>query len=217
VLLYDLTITYVEGTAGRRIHDGPRGYSAIIGRTANRWWIALIVTARDFHSAMRRSDGNRADVSTLETILRMVERKYGKARRIWVFDRGNRERGESGGDPQAWWAVFGGTPRRQMSMLNPNYSRVTGPRLRPDVEVKRVAIPQGNETYILLSHEPAAKRKRGPIRKRFSTRMGGGFEASATTIAEGPVEGPQQKWSAGLGKIQARHAQGKRSVRSHSA
>jgi hypothetical protein len=24
----------------------------------------------------------------METILRMVERKYGKARRIWVFDRG---------------------------------------------------------------------------------------------------------------------------------
>ncbi|MSV34807.1 MAG: hypothetical protein EXQ47_04320 [Bryobacterales bacterium] len=31
---------------------------------------------------------NRTDVSTMETILRMVERKYGKARRIWVFDRG---------------------------------------------------------------------------------------------------------------------------------
>ena len=27
-------------------------------------------------------------VSTMETILRMVERKYGKSRRIWVFDRG---------------------------------------------------------------------------------------------------------------------------------
>jgi hypothetical protein len=33
-------------------------------------------------------DGNRSDGSTLETILRRVERKYGKARRIWVFDRG---------------------------------------------------------------------------------------------------------------------------------
>lgn len=33
-------------------------------------------------------DGNRADVSTMESILRMVERKYGKARRIWKMDRG---------------------------------------------------------------------------------------------------------------------------------
>jgi transposase len=33
-------------------------------------------------------DGNRADVTTLEVILRTVERKYGKARRVWIFDRG---------------------------------------------------------------------------------------------------------------------------------
>ncbi len=36
----------------------------------------------------RPDSANRADVSTLETILRMVERKYAKARRIWVFDCG---------------------------------------------------------------------------------------------------------------------------------
>jgi hypothetical protein len=33
-------------------------------------------------------NGNRSDVSTMETILRMVERKYGKARRIRILDRG---------------------------------------------------------------------------------------------------------------------------------
>jgi hypothetical protein len=31
---------------------------------------------------------NRADVTTLEAILRTVERKDGKARRVWIFDRG---------------------------------------------------------------------------------------------------------------------------------
>jgi hypothetical protein len=33
-------------------------------------------------------DGDRADVTTLEAVMRMVERKYGRARRVWVFDRG---------------------------------------------------------------------------------------------------------------------------------
>jgi transposase len=33
-------------------------------------------------------DGNRADVTTVEAILRTVERKHGKARRVWIFDRG---------------------------------------------------------------------------------------------------------------------------------
>jgi hypothetical protein len=50
--------------------------------------IALIVNSEGFPFSYETFDGNRADVSTMETILRMVERKYGKARRIWVFDRG---------------------------------------------------------------------------------------------------------------------------------
>jgi transposase len=50
--------------------------------------IALIVNREGFPFSYETFDGNRADVSTMETILRMVERKYGKARRIWVMDRG---------------------------------------------------------------------------------------------------------------------------------
>jgi transposase len=33
-------------------------------------------------------DGNRADVTTVEAILRTMERKHGKTRRVWIFDRG---------------------------------------------------------------------------------------------------------------------------------
>jgi hypothetical protein len=42
--------------------------------------IALIVNGEGFPFSYETFDGNRADVSTLETVLRMVERKYGKAR-----------------------------------------------------------------------------------------------------------------------------------------
>jgi transposase len=44
--------------------------------------IAVIVKRQGFPFSYETFDGNRADVSTKETILRMVERKYGKARRI---------------------------------------------------------------------------------------------------------------------------------------
>ena len=33
-------------------------------------------------------DGNRIDVTTVEEIVETMERKYGKARRIWALDRG---------------------------------------------------------------------------------------------------------------------------------
>jgi hypothetical protein len=38
------------------------------------------------------------------------------------------------------------------------------------VEVKQIAIPQGEETYILC-RTAGRKEKEGAIRKRFSTRM----------------------------------------------
>ena len=33
-------------------------------------------------------DGNRTDVTTMEDIVELMEKKYGKAKRVWVFDRG---------------------------------------------------------------------------------------------------------------------------------
>src|SRR5438876_755116 len=42
--------------------------------------IALIVNREGFPFSYETFDGNRADVSTMETILRMVERKYGISR-----------------------------------------------------------------------------------------------------------------------------------------
>ena len=32
--------------------------------------------------------GNRTDVTTVEEIVTMMERRYGQARRVWVMDRG---------------------------------------------------------------------------------------------------------------------------------
>jgi transposase len=87
VLLYDLTSTYVEGAAQKNPMVR-RGYWRVHRPDCEQMVIALIVNSEGFPFSYETFDGNRADVSTIETILRMVERKYGKARRIWVFDRG---------------------------------------------------------------------------------------------------------------------------------
>src|SRR6266478_6026767 len=87
VLLYDLTSTYVEGVAEKNPMMR-RGYSRDHRPDCEQMVIALIVNSEGFPFSYETFDGNRADVSTMETILRMVERKYGKARRIWVLDRG---------------------------------------------------------------------------------------------------------------------------------
>ncbi|MGH8337486.1 MAG: IS1634 family transposase, partial [Gammaproteobacteria bacterium] len=87
VLLYGLTSRYVEGAAEKNPMMR-RGYSRDHRPDCGQMVTALIVNSEGFPFSYETFDGNRADVSTRETILRMVERKYGKARRIWVFDRG---------------------------------------------------------------------------------------------------------------------------------
>src|SRR2546426_8669951 len=65
-----------------------RGYSRDHRSDCKQVVIALIVNGEGFPLSYETFDGNRADVTTLETVMRMVEREYGQARRVWVFDRG---------------------------------------------------------------------------------------------------------------------------------
>ena len=86
VLLYDLTSSYVEGAAPKNpmMH---RGYSRDHRPDCLQVVLAVIVNVDGFPLSYETFDGNRADVTTLETVMRMVERKYGQARRVWVLLR----------------------------------------------------------------------------------------------------------------------------------
>jgi hypothetical protein len=135
----------------------------------------------------------------------MVERKYGKARRIWVFDRGIVSEENLGAIRKRGGQYLVGTPRRQMKRFEAELLKENWSQARPDVEVKQVAIPQGNETYILC-RTTGRKEKERAIRKRFSTRMEEALKRLQTTIAEGRLK-DRNKMERRLGKIQARHSQ----------
>src|ERR1700737_838789 len=159
VLLYDLTSTYVEGAA----ENNPmvrRGYSRDHRPDCEQLVIALIVNNEGFPFSYETFDGNRADVSTMETILRMVERKYGKARRIWVFDRGLVSEANLAAIRKRDGQYLVGTPRRQMKQFEAELLKEDWTRVRPDVEVKKVAISAGEETYILCRTTGRKKRRR---------------------------------------------------------
>jgi hypothetical protein len=106
VLLYDLTSTYVEGAADKNPMMA-RGYSRDHRPDCEQMVIALIVNREGFPFSYETFDGNRADVSTMETILRMVERKYGKAAADLGIGSRHCQRRESGGHRQAWRPVLG--------------------------------------------------------------------------------------------------------------
>jgi transposase len=202
VLLYDLTSTYVEGAAEKNPMMR-RGYSRDHRPDCEQMVIALIVNSEGFPFSYETFDGNRADVSTMETILRMVERKYGKARRIWVFDRGIVSEENLAAIRKRGGQYLVGTPRSQMKQFEAALVKDDWTRVRPEVEVKKVAIPQGEETYILC-RTAGRKEKEQAIRKRFSNSMEKALQGLEKAIAQGRLK-DRNKMERRLGKIQARH------------
>jgi transposase len=204
VLLYDLTSTYVEGAAEKNPMVR-RGYSRDHRPDCEQMVIALIVNNEGFPFSYETFDGNRADVSTMETILRMVERKYGKARRIWVFDRGIVSEENLAAIRKRDGRYLVGTPRSQMKQFEAELLKDDWTRVRPEVEVKKVAIPQGEETYILC-RTAGRKEKEKAIRNRFSNSMEAALKGLEKAIATGKLK-DRNKMERRLGKIQARHPQ----------
>ncbi len=204
VLLYDLTSTYVEGAAEKNPMMR-RGYSRDHRPDCEQMVIALIVNSEGFPFSYETFDGNRADVSTMEMILRMVERKYGKARRIWVFDRGIVSEENLAAIRKRGGQYLVGTPRSQMKPFAAELLKDDWIRVRPEVEVKKAAIPQGEETFILC-RTSGRKEKEKAIRQRFSTRMEDALKRLARTIETGRLK-DRNKMERRLGRIQASHPQ----------
>jgi hypothetical protein len=204
VLLYHLTSTYVEGAAEKNPMMR-RGYSRDHRPDCEQLVIALIVNSQGFPFSYETFAGNRTDGSTLETMLRMAERKYGKARRIWIFDRGivSEENLEAIRKRGGQYRV--GTPRRQLKQFEAELLQEDWTRVRPDVEVKQVSIPQGEETYILC-RTAGRKEKERAIRKRFSTSMEDALQRLEKTIAAGRLK-DRNTMERRLGRSEAQHPQ----------
>jgi transposase len=204
VLLYDLTSSYVEG-AGEANPLLKRGYSRDHRPDCKQLVIALVVNPEGFPYSYEIFEGNRADVTTLESMLRVIERKYGKARRVWVFDRGivSEENLRALRRRGAQYLV--GTPRSKLKEFEQELLGEEWETVRPEVDVKLVAIPGGEETYVLC-RTVARREKEQAIRSRFSGKMEQALAGLARRIETGRLK-DRFKMERKLGAIQARHPQ----------
>ena len=87
LLLYDVTSTYFEGEANAN-PQAKRGYSRDKRSDCKQVCIGLVVTREGLPVGYEVFEGNRHDSKTLQEIIKAMEAKHGKARRIWVLDRG---------------------------------------------------------------------------------------------------------------------------------
>jgi transposase len=167
VLLYDLTSTYFESDP-----PFPEGDKRQFGHSRDKRSdcvqvvIALVVTPEGFPLAYEVLAGNTSDKTTLEMFLHKIESQYGKARRVWVMDRGipTEEslavmRGQT--DPPIQYVV--GTPKGRLSQLEAGLLKLPWQEARPSVQVKLLS--QEQELFVLV-HSQARVSKERAIRRR---------------------------------------------------
>jgi transposase len=132
VLLYDLTSTYFEVNATDLPEDGKRrhGYSRDKRPDCPQLVIALVVTPDGLPLTYEVLPGNTADSKTLRSFLARIESQYGKARRVWVIDRGVPTEEVlaqmRASDPPVSYLV--GTPKGRLTRLEKNSSTSRGER-----------------------------------------------------------------------------------------
>ena len=171
VLLYDLTSTYFganppfdEGDKRRFGHSRDRRSDCV------QVVIALVVTPQGLPLAYEVLPGNTADNTTLRDFLSRIENQYGKARRVWVMDRGIPTEAVLSemrdADPPVYYLV--GTPKGRLSRLEKDLLLKPWQEARPGVQVK--LLPQEGEMYIFAqSHDRIAKER--AMRKRQLKRL----------------------------------------------
>jgi transposase len=205
VMLYDLTSSYVEGAA----EANPmmrRGYSRDHRPDCQQLVLALIVNPEGFPCSYEVFNGNRADVTTLEVILRMVERKYGKARRIWVMDRGIVSEANLAAIRKRDGQYLVGTPRSKMKEFEAHLKEEANwEQVRDEVQVKLISISGGQETFIMCKTE-GRQRKEHAIRNRFSRRMEAALDSLQKQVKAGRLKN-RDKIHVRIGRILASHPQ----------
>ena len=169
LLLYDLTSTYVEGEA-EEIPKAKRGYSRDKRFDCKQVIIALVVTPQGFPLAYEVMEGNTSDRTTLRGFLEKIETLYGKARRVWMMDRGipTEEVLAEMRDPQREMFYLVGTPRGKIQQYQKQWLELPWRKVRDSVEVKLFA--RDGELYVLAKSE-GRRAKESAIRRRKLVRL----------------------------------------------
>ena len=167
VLLYDLTSTYFEG----EMEENPkakRGYSRDSRPDCLQVVIALIVTPDGFPLAYEVMDGNTSEHKTLSPFLKHIEDTYGKARHVWVMDRGIpteatlREMREPG--REMFYLV--GTPKGRINKHEKKWLDLPWQQVRDSVQVK--LYQHEGELYVLARSDGRQAKEIAMRRKRLA-------------------------------------------------
>lgn len=205
LLLYDVTSTYFEGLAERNPR-AQRGHSRDHRPDCKQVCIALVVTREGVPLAHEIFAGNRVDVTTVEEIVAAMEARFGIAGRIWVMDRGMVSE-----ENLAWLRQSGrryliGATRSELARCKAALREPAGWReVRDGVEVKLLAGPEGQETF-LLCRSRERREKETAMHARFGARIEAGLERLKDRMARSRLRLDRSAIDRQIGRLLERNA-----------
>ena len=169
LLLYDVTSTYFEGQAAGN-PQARRGYSRDHRPDCKQVCIGLVVSKGGMPLGYEVFAGNRADVTTLQEIVETMERRYGRADRIWVVDRGmvSAENIEFLQQNDRRYIV--GTPKSMLKQFERELLTENWHTVREGLEVKLCSAPDGQETFVLCRSGDRREKEKA-MHERFEKRI----------------------------------------------
>jgi transposase len=218
LLLYDVTSTYFEGQAEAN-PLAKRGYSRDHRPDCKQVCIALVVSKGGIPLGYEVFAGNRADVTTLEEIVTLMERRYGQADRVWVADRGMVSEKNLKFLREGKRRYIVGTPKSMLKQFEQQLLSGDWHVVREGLEVKLCPSPDGEETFVLCRSRDRREKEKA-MHGRFEQRIEEGLKRieaacqrqrlKVVTVAQrvGRLMG-QNTRAAGLFQVEVKEADGR--------
>lgn len=186
LLLYDITSTYVEGE-----HRGSallkRGYSRDSRPDCLQVCIGLVVTNEGLPLGYQVFAGNKNDSTTIEEIVGAMEKKYGRAKRVWVMDRGMVSEKNLAFLREREASYIVGTPKAMLRSFEAHLAEAQWHAVQEGVEVKLVPGPEEEETFVLARSADRREKERA-MHERFVARLEAGVQKLKASAESGRLK-----------------------------
>src|SRR5712692_9954147 len=186
LLLYDLTSTYFEGLAeGNSLAQ--RGYSRDRRSDCKQIVIALVVTREGFPLAHECLVGNTQDGQTVQTLVRAMEQRFGKCRRVWVMDRGMISKENLAFLSRDGRRYLIALKRGALTKFAKELTRAGWERLPDNEQVEVKHLRCGRSTFLLARSLPRRRKERA-IRRRQLLKLCRGLRSLQRRIVAGRLK-----------------------------
>jgi transposase len=178
LLLYDMTSTYFEGQAeGNDLAQ--RGYSRDQRPDCKQVCIALVVSRCGMPLGYELFAGNKADVSSMQEIVTTMEKRYGKAERVWAMDRGMVSEANIQFLKQGRRRYIVGTHKTMLRKYEKQLLASDWSAVHEGLEVKLCPDPDGTEETFILCRSSDRREKEKAMHDRFEKRIEEGLTSLA--------------------------------------